>query len=273
MKATIIGAGNLGGAIACGLAKGSLIDPENITCVDPNPEALEKLRAMGLPFVLTSDLRKSIPRADMLIFAVKPYAAKETVAQCRDLINYDKQLIFSAIGGVSFEELDHYMFDGVENGKKGRPNPILFRIMPNIAIAIGQSMTFISPRNANAAQLKLAESMFSGMGLTMVVPERLLPAAMAVGSCGIAFVMRYVRASMMGAIEAGFSAADAHTIILQTIKGAVDLLIENGQHPEVEIDRVLTPGGYTIRGLNAMEEEGFSNSVIAGIRASYKNGK
>jgi pyrroline-5-carboxylate reductase len=160
------------------------------------------------------------------------------------------------------------MFEGRE-----KVEHVHFRVMPNIAIEIGESMTFIATRNANDAQIKLAEAIFGEMGRTMIVPERLLGAAMAVGSCGIAYVMRYVRAAMLGAIEAGFSAADAHTIVLQTVKGAIKLLVENGEHPETEIDRVITPGGYTIKGLNAMEDKGFSASIITGIRESYMNSK
>jgi pyrroline-5-carboxylate reductase len=273
MKASIIGAGNLGGAIACGLAKGTFITAENITCADHNPNALARLRATGLGFNLVSDARKAVRGADLLILAVKPYAVRETIAQIADLIDYDRQILFSSVGGLSFEELEGYMFEGPEWEDKIKPNPIHFRIMPNIAISVGESMTFITSRNANSAQIKLAESIFGEMGLTMVVPERLMPAAMAVGSCGIAYVMRYFRASMNGAVEAGFTAADAHDIVLQVMKGALKLLFEDGEHPEVEIDRVITPGGYTIKGLNAMEERGFSSAIIAGIKESYKNSK
>lgn len=271
MKVTIIGAGNLGGAIACGLAKGTFINAEDITCVDHNPHSLEKMHRTGLPFNLVSDIRKGIEGADIFIIAVKPHAVKEICDQVRDLLDFRRQIFFSVVGGLDFEGLDRCMLGSAP--KKDKVEPVIFRIMPNIAISITESMTFISSRNANSAQIKLAEAIFGEMGRTMVIPERLLPAAMAVGSCGIAYIMRYVRAAMNGAIEAGFTATDAHTIVLQVIKGAVDLLIEDGNHPEIEIDRVVTPGGFTIRGLNAMEERGFSNAVIAGIRESYMNCK
>jgi pyrroline-5-carboxylate reductase len=268
MKATIIGVGNMGGAIAAGLAKGTFMSAEDITCVDTNPAALEKMRATGLPFILTDDLRSAVQGADILILAVKAHAVKAINEQCRDVLDFDRQIFFSVVAGLTFEDMDRTMF-----GDPRQSQDVHFRVMPNIAIEIGESMTFISSRNANAAQIKLAESIFGEMGKTMVIPERLMPAGMAVASCGTAYAMRYVRAAMSGAIEAGFTAAEAHAIVLQTVKGAVDLLLENGKHPEMEIDRVITPGGFTIRGLNAMEENGFSNSIIAGIRESYKNGR
>ena len=271
MKATIIGVGNLGGAIARGLAKGTFLKAEDITCVDTNEAALEKMKATGLPFNLTTDLKKALPGADIVILAVKNHAVRSVIEQGYGIVDPARQIFFSVVAGLCLDELEAIMLAGHKNPEK--VTHIHFRVMPNIAISIGESMTFISSRGANAAQIKLAEQIFGEMGQTMVIPERLMPAAMAVGSCGTAYVMRFVRAAMSGAIEAGFNATEAHTVVLQTMKGAVELLLENGEHPEVEIDRVITPGGFTIRGLNAMEERGFSNAVIAGIRESYKNSK
>ncbi len=272
MKATIIGAGNLGGAIAVGLAGGTFINAEEITCVDPNPAALERMKATGLPFVLTSNLKKAMESTDISILTTKAHMVPEIIAEVRDYVDFNRQIFFSAVAGVTFDEMDEMFMAG--RGSKKDLKMVHFRVMPNIAISIDESMTFIASRNANAAQIKLAETIFGELGQTMVVPERMLAAGMAVGSCGIAYVMRYVRAAMNGAIEAGFSADDARMIVLQTMKGAVKLLLDKAnQHPEVEIDRVITPGGFTIRGLNAMEAHGFSNSIIVGIRESYKTGK
>ncbi len=272
MKATIIGAGNLGGAIACSLAKGSIFRAEEVTCVDTNPAALEKMKQTGLPFNITSDLKKALAGADVIVLAVKPHAAASVFDQGRGVIDPGRQILFSVVAGLSIDELEGMM---IAAGKdRGGVSPVIFRVMPNIAIAVGESMTFISSRGADAARVELAERIFGEMGRTMTIPERLMPAGMAVASCGIAYAMRYVRAAMNGAIEAGFSAAEAEAVVLQTVKGAVELLLDGeGRHPETEIDRVVTPGGYTIRGLNAMEEKGFSDAVVTGIRESFKNSK
>lgn len=264
MKVTIIGAGNMGGAIACGFAQGSTIRPEDITCVDPNPKALEKMRQTGYPFVLTSNLRRSIPDADIIVLAVKSYFAEEVIGEIRDLVDYQNQILFSVVAGVSFDQLNSYLFRDVQNAA-----PIQFRVMPNTAISIQESITFIAEQNATKAQIKLVETLFNEMGKTMIIPERLMEPAMAMGSCGIAFVMRFIRAAQMGGIEAGFSAQQSLEIVLQTVTGAVGLL-EGGAHPEVEIDRVATPGGFTIVGLNEMEKHGFTEAVISGIRVAGK---
>jgi pyrroline-5-carboxylate reductase len=82
--------------------------------------------------------------------------------------------------------------------------------------------------------------------------------------------MRYVRAAAEGGVELGFKAKDATKIVLQTMEGAVKLLQATGEHPEAAIDKVTTPGGVTIKGLNAMEHYGFSNAVIEGLKAGCK---
>jgi len=93
---------------------------------------------------------------------------------------------------------------------------------------------------------------------------------MALASCGIAYVMRYIRAASEGGVELGMYASDAKKIVMQTMLGAVKLLESTGNHPEAEIDKVTTPGGITIRGLNAMEANGFTTAVIEGLKASVK---
>ena len=105
-------------------------------------------------------------------------------------------------------------------------------------------------------------SLCDKLGKTLLVDERRLNAGMMVASCGTAFALRYARAAMEGGIQLGLYPAEAREAVYQTMKGAVDLADARGTHPEAEIDRVTTPGGITIRGLNAMEEAGFTASVM-----------
>ncbi len=111
--------------------------------------------------------------------------------------------------------------------------------------------------------------MFDKMGKSVVIPEEMMAAATVLSSCGIAYALRYIRAAMQGGVEIGFSAEMARDITAQTVKGAAELILQGGNHPEIEIDRVTTPGGITIAGINEMEHKGFSSSLIHGIKASY----
>ena len=108
------------------------------------------------------------------------------------------------------------------------------------------------------------------VGTTMYIDEDLMESATILGACGIAYVLRFIRAMIQGGIQIGFDAATASVIVNQTVKGAAELLIERHQHPEYEIDKVTTPKGCTIVGLNEMEHNGFSSSLIKGLVASFE---
>ena len=149
------------------------------------------------------------------------------------------------------------------------PFPV-FRVMPNTAIAIQESMTCISHHHANEVQMKFVADVFNQLGKTVIIEENLMDAATVLGACGTAYAMRYIRANIQGGIEIGFSAKVASLIAAQTVKGAAELLLKMNTHPEQEIDKVTTPKGCTIAGLNEMEHQGFSSSLIKGIITSYK---
>ena len=146
----------------------------------------------------------------------------------------------------------------------------MVRAMPNTAIAIRESMTCLCASGATPGQTDYIEQLFGHLGRVARIDERLMDAATVLGACGIAYALRYVRASIQGGIEIGFDAATAALIAAQTVKGAAELLIRTGRHPEEEIDKVTTPRGCTIAGLNEMEHRGFSSSLIKGITASYE---
>ena len=152
--------------------------------------------------------------------------------------------------------------------KLKEPVPVV-RAMPNTAIAIQESMTCLAARDVNKAEINFVEDLFKQLGRIVWIDEKLMDAATVLGACGTAYAMRYIRANIQGGIEIGFDAATASLIAAQTVKGAAELLLKNKSHPEQEIDKVTTPRGCTIAGLNQMEHEGFSSSLIKGIVASY----
>jgi pyrroline-5-carboxylate reductase len=141
--------------------------------------------------------------------------------------------------------------------------------MPNTAIAIQESMTCLAHAGATQTQVNYIEELFNQLGKTVMIDEKLMDAATILGACGTAYAMRYIRANIQGGIEIGFDATTASLIAAQTVKGAAELLLQKGTHPEQEIDKVTTPKGCTIAGLNEMEHRGFSSSLIRGVVASY----
>lgn len=264
MKVAIIGAGNMGGALARGFALGTLISTSDIYISNPSTPKLEALKKEFPEINTTTNNRETLPTADLVILAVKPWKVEEVLNECKPHIDYTRQAVASMVGGLDISQLSKWLDkgDGVL--------PATYLIIPNTAIAAMSSMTFIVSERSTAAKDAELLNIFKELGDAMLVDEGHIPAGTSLASCGIAYALRYIRAAMEGGVELGFRADDAKRIVIQTLRGATDILERNNSHPEVEIDRVTTPGGLTIKGLNAMEAAGFTHSVIEGLRASTK---
>jgi len=257
-KIAIIGGGNLGSAIAEGLINSGFIQANQLLITKRNIATLHSLKERG---VLVSDNNlEAAAFADYIILAVKPFQIKDVLTLLLPKLDAKKHVLVSVITGVWVKDIEEVI---------GNQFPI-FRAMPNTAIAIQESMTCISDSNATKEQKEFVGNVFDKLGKTVFIEEKLMDAATVLAASGTAFAMRYIRANIQAGIEIGFSAANASLIAAQTVKGAADLLQKKGSHPEQEIDKVTTPKGCTIAGLNEMEHQGFSSSLIRGIVTSYK---
>ena len=258
MKIGIIGAGNMGGATAWGMIKYTSLSREDLIISDPNEGTLRKFSDEGVE--TTSNNHRVAREADIVAVFVKPWLVERVLKEIKGDMTFERQMLIIVAAGIKGEQVEEWL----------ECKPTFFSVIPNIAIEQGSSMTFLVPFNASASQIEKVRDIFDAMGETMIVEERLLPAATTLASCGLAYAMRYIRAAVEGGVEMGFYPKDALKIVLQTVKGAVDLLQITREHPEVAIDKVTTPGGVTIKGLNAMEEAGFTTSVIKGLKAGLK---
>ena len=257
MKISIIGAGAMGGATVEGLVKGNTFANENITVSDPSETVLDKFRKTGVN--VTSDNREAAENADCVMVVVKPWLVESVLKGIAPVLTPSQTLIVTA-AGVSSASIREWV---------GKEMP-LFLAIPNIAIAQMASVTFLVPVVASAAQTRTVAGIFDEMGQTVLTDEQHLAAGTTLASCGIAYAMRYIRAASEGGVELGFKADEAKQIVMQTVKGAVELLKASGLHPEAAIDLVTTPGGVTIKGLNEMEHAGFTSAVIRGLKAGAK---
>lgn len=257
MKIAIIGAGEMGGAFAAGLLKGDLFKAEDITVANPHENKLQRFKQLGAS--VTTDNKAAVTDADFITIAVKPKVVKTVVDELKDSLDYDGQVIVNMAASVSIVQLSEWL-------EKDGKVPEIVQALPNIGIAEKASMTFLSPAPQSSRHLSQVEAIFNSVGKTHIVEESLLSSGTAFSGCGIAYIMRFVRAASEAGVELGFEADDAKNIVVQTMQGAINLLNANGGNPEAEIDKVTTPGGMTIRGLNAMEQAGFTNAVIQGFK-------
>jgi len=255
-KIAILGSGNIGLSLAKGLIKADKYKPEQVILTRRNVVALAELAEAGL--ITTSDNLKAVSEATIIVLAVLPQQLNKLLNEIKPAINPDKQLFISVISGVNCEDIRKHLELDVQ----------VVRAMPNTAIAIGHSMTCIGTDTATAENVATVKDLFDTVGITVQINEELMTSATALCACGIAFFLRSIRAASQGGTEIGFHAHDALKMAAQTAKGAADLLLQLASHPEQEIDKVTSPKGCTIAGLNEMEHHGFSSAMIKGIKLS-----
>lgn len=257
----IIGAGNMGGAITGGIASDSDFPRSNITVTARTTEKLDRLETLYPGIRTSTDNRAAASGADLVIIAVKPWQAQEVAEEIRPVMDYRKCTIASVVAGVSFEAWTGWL-------RKGKDLPALLRIIPNTAIALKKSTTFIASCRAGETVLAEVSEIFRQSGTVINVEERMMAAGTALASCGIAYALEYIDASIHGGVRIGFREEEARQIVVSTMKGALALLDTGDTTPRQEISKVTTPGGYTAKGLAAMEEAGFREAVVSGLLKS-----
>ncbi|MEQ9442711.1 MAG: pyrroline-5-carboxylate reductase [Cyclobacteriaceae bacterium] len=257
-RIAILGGGNLGKAIAMGLASTEQYDANHILVTKRKLHGTDELEAMGVQ--TSTDNRKAVAESDLILLCVQPKQLKYLLIEIRDVLNPQKHVLISTITGVSIGDIAQLTLEDF---------PIV-RAMPNTAIAIRESMTCLAAQNTSEEALRQVKAIFDVMGQTLVIEEELMAAATVLGASGIAFCLRYIRAAAQGGIQMGFHAEEAQKIAVQVCRGAASLILQKKQHPEMEIDKVTTPQGCTIAGLNEMEHNGLSSAVIKGIMASHE---
>ncbi|MCC9138370.1 pyrroline-5-carboxylate reductase [Pontibacter silvestris] len=253
----ILGAGNLGIAIAEGLISNSQFKPENIFVTRRNTKSLQPLKDKGLQ--VTSNNGLAVKQCRWIMLCVQPAHLENVLNDIKPHLDPEKHVLLSVITGVTIDKISQVVGDF----------PIV-RSMPNTAIAVQESMTCLSFNEKAAAVEDEVLAIFNCLGETLVIEEELMAGATALCSSGIAFNMRFIRAATQGGIQLGIDAEDAQKIAVQVSKGASSLLAIHKSHPEQEIDRVTTPEGCTIAGLNEMEHQGLSSAVIKGLVSSYE---
>lgn len=251
----ILGGGNLGTSLAKGLIASGLFNYKNLIITEKRESRIVYLQGLG--FSVSENNKDVVRQSNLIVTSVKPQQFSELAEEIKDVLT-EEHILISTVTGVPFRDIEK--ITGII--------PML-RIMPNTALEICESMTCIAFKNTSPEQEAYFISMFEKMGKTLTIPEDLMDAATVVGACGIAFALRFMRAMSQGGIEIGFNSEMSQLITAQTVKGAAQLIVETSNHPEREIDKVTTPQGITISGLNEMEHQGLSSAVIRGLVTSY----
>ncbi|MFI3302082.1 MAG: pyrroline-5-carboxylate reductase [Rikenellaceae bacterium] len=262
MKISVIGGGNMGGAVAAGAIKAGIIAPEDVVISHLEPKCHDLFGEYLDKIVIEDDNAKAVEGADLIVVAVKPWMMSEVLGEICPAVNRKTQALVSIAAGIDFEALSQ-MMKCEEAGDMG-----MYRIIPNTAVAIAQSTSFICKHNTSAEQDEQLLKIFDSLGMSFVIEESQMTPLTSLSSCGIAFAYKYMDASIEGGVEVGIDRDLARSVVLQTVRGALMMLETNGTMPQPEIDKVTTKGGITFKGLAAMERNGFVEAVKSGVRES-----
>ena len=246
-------------AIIKGIIGSGLVAGESIAVGEHTAERCTYLNATyGVH--ATTDNKKAVRDADLVIFAVKPQVAP--VALTSDLVAEFKKTawVLSIMGSVTIEMLHSYA-----------PNFPVIRTMPNTPLAVGAGMTAICrDENATDEMLEIAKAIFGSCGEVEVVAESALEAITAVSGCGPGYAFVIIDALADAGVRAGLPRPLAIKLAAQTLAGSGKMCIETGLHPAVLRDQVTSPGGTTIAGIHALENHGVRGAFYDAVQAVLK---
>ncbi len=256
-KIAFIGAGNMSEALVAGIVKGKLSEPEFLLATDISPTRLEVLKDRYQIKVGDQNL-DAVLWADVIILCVKPQVIKEVLTEIQSGIS-EKQLVISVAAGVPIK--------GIQD-KIGQTIPLV-RAMPNTPAVIQEGVTALAGSNGLSSEhLKFAQGLFESVGKVVVVDESLMDAVTGLSGSGPAYVYLAIEALIDGGVRVGLPRNIAHTLAVQTVLGAAKMVRETGEHPAVLKDRVTSPGGTTIAGLQRLEEGGLRATLIEAVEAA-----
>jgi len=255
-RIAILGGGNIGSAVAKGLMLSGQFSGNQITITRRNAHLLNSFKERGC--IVQSDNCGAVRNSNIVIIAVLPQQLKDLLNEIRENLIPEKHIVISVVSGVTTSEIIRLVGKNIQ----------VVRVMPNMASSIRESMTCVASKTASKESIDATKQIFDLVGTTFLIKEEQMIPATALGACGIAFFLRAIRAASQGGIEIGFHSYEAIPMAAQTAKGAAALLLSVQNHPEMEIDKVTTPEGCTIAGLNEMEHQGFSSAMIKGITTS-----
>ncbi len=257
-KIGFIGAGQMARALARGFVDTGLVAAKRVWASDPAGAAQDEFATQVPGATVVADNRQVAAETDVLFLAVKP---QQMAAMMDDLggVLTDRHLVVSIAAGVPLAQIAAASGDGVR----------LIRVMPNTACLVGRSASgYCLGPGATDADAELVGQLLSAVGMVHRLDEKLLDAVTGLAGSGIAFAYVVIEALSDGGVLMGLPRSVATEMAVQTLGGAADMVLQSGEHTGRLIDRVTSPGGTTIAGLDALEEGGIRAALISAVRAA-----
>lgn len=258
-KIGLIGAGQMGTALGQGFIKVGLVPAENLLAGDPDHAARERF-AEATGGQTTGDNLRVLAQSDVIFLAVKPQQMVELAAELHGKISAQR-LVVSIAAGIRLDVLAEGLGAGVR----------LVRVMPNTPCLIGRGACGFCPgENATAHDARLVEQLLGAVGVAYELDEKLLDAVTGLSGSGPAFVYTIIEALSDGGVRMGLPRSVATALAAQTVRGAAEMVLATGEHTGALRDKVTSPGGTTIAGLQALELGGLRATLMAAVEAAAR---
>jgi pyrroline-5-carboxylate reductase len=254
-----IGAGQMATALGEGFVRAGLVSAAELIASDPSAEARRRFaQATGAETV--DNNAEAVRRADVLFLAVKPQQMVRVAAELKGKLS-PELLVISIAAGIRLSVLAQGFGEGVR----------LVRVMPNTPCLVGKGACgYCLGGTATRADAELVQKLLSAVALAFELEEKLLDAVTGLSGSGPAFVYLIIEALSDGGVRMGLPRTVASALAAQTVLGAAQMVLSTGDHPGVLKDRVASPGGTTIAGLQALEEAGIRGGLMAAVEAATR---
>lgn len=262
-KLAVIGAGQMAEALLGGLSAAAGLQPALVRVTDVS---LERRDAMKRRFGVAAgaDNREAAAWAEVVLLAVKPQTMEAVLEDMASALT--GKLVISIAAGVSLQRLNRRWAD--------RPGPRFIRVMPNAPALVREGLSALAGGpGATEADMDVARALFQAVGRVVVVEERLMDAVTGLSGSGPAYAFMVIEALADGGVKAGLPRPVAALLAAQTVLGAARMVLETGEHPAGLKDRVASPGGTTIAGLQELERGGLRACLIAAVEAAAQRSK
>ncbi|MHC5228908.1 pyrroline-5-carboxylate reductase [Enterococcus sp. LJL99] len=260
MKIGFIGTGNMATAIIQGIVEKEFIKAEEVYLFDVLTDKVNALSKKVNGHACDS-VEELIHAVDIVVLAVKPNVVETVLNQTKELILAKQPVLVSIAAGTPLEKIYGYL--DTEQAVS------IVRVMPNVNAMIGLGAAAVCGNQfASDEQIEAVVELFEAVGCAWKVSEKDFSAFTALAGSSPAYAYLFIDSLARAGVKHGLSKELATQYAAQAVLGSAKMIIDSEENPWTLIDRVCSPGGTTVAGLLALEEEAFIATVVKGIDAT-----
>ncbi len=258
-----IGGGQMAEALLKGILAAKLYSPDNIFLIEPNSARREHMELKYSIKCFDSE-EEFWESCQVVILAVKPQVMNTVLDSAKSFVT-NNHIIITIAAGLPIKSYESHLGS---NGFK------IIRVMPNTPALVLEGASAISCNaNVTEAELKIAESIFNAVGISVFLDEGYLDAVTGLSGSGPAYVFTFIEALVDAGIKVGLTRYTAETLAVQTVLGSARLMQQEKKHPAVLRSMVTSPGGTSIAAHHFLVKKGFGGILMDAVEIATNRSK